>query len=98
MTSTGRVRLRRVAARLGRETSPGMAATVAAAADQMPEEGSLYFDYLCAFPVGVSMQMEPQPDAEALDEHETAMMIFTIRKVGADAWEGGCRAAKASQA
>ena len=81
-----------MAARLGRETSPGMAATVAAAADQMPEEGSLYFDYLCAFPVGVSMQMELQPDAEALDEHETAMKIFTIRKVGADAWEGvpGC--------
>jgi len=69
-----------------------MAATVAAAADQMPEEGSLYLDYLCAFPVGVSMQMELQPDAEALDEHETAMKIFTIRKVGADAWEGvpGC--------
>eukprot|EP00966_Prymnesium_polylepis_P230055 5323346-Prymnesium_polylepis.1 len=32
--------------------------------------------------------MELQPDAAALKEDETAQMILTIKKVGADAWGG----------
>ena len=64
------------------------AAAAAPTEDVLPKEDSLYFDYLASFPVGVSMAMELQPDAAALKEDETAQMIFTIKKVGADAWEG----------
>ena len=64
------------------------AAAAAPTKDVLPKEDSLYFDYLASFPVGVSMAMELQPDAAALKEDETAQMIFTIKKVGADAWEG----------
>ena len=65
-----------------------MAATTDAAAAGLPPKDSLYYDYLCSFPVGVSMSMELQPDAEALEETETAGLIFTITKAGADAWIG----------
>ena len=59
-----------------------------AASGRLPPEGSLYYDYLSTFPVGVSMAMELQPDAEALEAHEVAAMIFTVTKVDADAWIG----------
>ena len=61
----------------------------AAATDVMPKDGSLYFDYLRQFPVGVStMSCDLQPDAAALSPHEAAQMVFVIKKVGADSWEG----------
>ena len=60
----------------------------AAATDVMPKDGSLYFDYLRQFPVGVSMSCDLQPDAAALSPHEGGQMVFVIKKVGADSWEG----------
>ena len=60
----------------------------AAATDVMPKDGSLYFDYLRQFPVGVSMSCDLQPDAAALSPHEGVQMVFVIKKVGADSWEG----------
>ena len=65
-----------------------MAAAVAAAADGLPEHGSLYFDYLARFPIGVSMGMELQPDADALGADEAAQLKFVVTKVGDDRWTG----------
>ena len=69
-----------------------MAATVAAAAVpavfDVPEDGTLYYDYLVGFPVGVMMSMELQPDADDLEEDDAAEFKFTVTKVGADRWTG----------
>ena len=61
-----------------------MAATVGAAADHVPADGTLYFDYLVGFPLGISMAMELQPDAEAMEQDETAEFKFLVTKVGDD--------------
>ena len=58
-----------------------MAATVGAAADHVPADGTLYFDYLVGFPLGISMAMELQPDAEAMEQDETAEFKSLVTKL-----------------
>ena len=54
----------------------------------MPADGSLYFDYLVQFPVGVAMSMGLSPDVAAFAPDEAAQFSFTVTKVGANRWIG----------
>ena len=54
----------------------------------LPPEGSLYYDALKAIPIGESVSMELQPDADELDEDDQALISFCTKKVAEDKWVG----------
>ena len=54
----------------------------------LPEAGSLYFDYLRNFPIGLSMEMDLLPDSDELEPDDLSKVSFHIKKVAHDAWDG----------
>ena len=52
----------------------------------LPEHGTLFYHYLENSPVGATIYMDLQPDADELIEEERRVCQFIINKVADDKW------------